>query len=450
MSNEIIEIEQSRDVSGVVAVQGAKNGILPVLLSSVLTNGRSVIRNVPKLSDVVILKDLLRSLGYHLEFAGEVTVEPMGKLCSEVDLILAKKVRASFWLLAPLLARFGEVRLPIPGGDIIGARPIDIHLAALRQMGAEFTIADGVVHGQCSRFLGADIEFKFPSVGATHQVLMAACMASGRTVMRGVAREPEVITLGEYLNAHGGRIDLSRLVSHGQIEVEGVEELRTGDVNFAIRGDRIVAGTLIGAAVIARTPGTFISGIAPTDMGEFLNILQEGGVEVFEDPEKFSRDCSFPALLMPGIGVRATSFNNPNLVKTSPFPGLATDLQPIMMAILATGNGRSVIREEIYEDRFGVAGELNKLGFSILVKDRDATVEGIGESTILGDCYVEGGDLRACACLILAGLRAQHVLMVGGVHHLRRGYEDLVRNLQELGVRIRLSSRNHEFFGVGC
>lgn len=450
MSNEIVEIEQSQDVSGIVAVQGAKNGILPVLLSSVLTNGRSIIRNVPKLSDVVILKDLLRSLGYNLEFAREVTVEPIGKLSSEVDLILAKKVRASFWLLAPLLARVGEVRLPIPGGDIIGARPIDIHLSALSQMGAEFTIADGVVHGICSRFRGAEIDFKFPSVGATHQVVMAACMASGRTIMRGVAREPEVITLCEYLNAHGGRIDLSKLLSHGQIEIDGVEELRTEDVNFAIRGDRIVAGTLIGAAVIARTPGTFISGIDPEDLGEFLNILQEGGVEIFEDPEKFSRECSFPLLPRPGIGVRATSFSNPNVVKTAPFPGLATDLQPIMMAILATGSGTSVIREEIYEDRFGVVGELNKLGFSIQVKDREATVHGIGESTIVGNCYVEGGDLRACACLILAGLRAQNVIKVGGVHHLRRGYEDLVRNLQELGVRIRLSSRQHEFFGVGC
>ena len=319
--------------------------------------------------------------------------------------------------------------MALPGGDLIGARPVDLHLEALVKMGADISLKHGVVHATAPNGLKpAMIDFRFPSVGATHQLIMAASLTPGHTVLKGCAQEPEIIALANYLNGMGADIQGA---GSSIIEIRGRSEL--GGVSANLIGDRIEAGTYLLAAAITGGEVT-VDGIEPLFFGNFLNILSEMGLTV---------SCGDSSVTVKSNGeLKAVN------VKTGPFPGFATDLQAPLMAALTLARGTSTIEETIYEGRFGHASELARLGANIKVVDRVVTIEGVEE---LNGAPVDGLDIRAAASLALAGLAARGSTELHEVHHLRRGYEHFERKMNALGARIwsRVSDPE-DFIFAGC
>lgn len=428
--SEFIEIVGGVPLQGTVRVSGAKNAALPMLIASLLTSETCEFENVPNLEDVNLTLQLLEHFGGSTEFfAGRARVTVPKLVATEASYSLVRALRASFWVLAPLLARGRAARVALPGGDIIGARPVDMHLGALERMGAEIKVKHGVVFATAVHGLkAAKIDLRFPSVGATHQIMMAAALTPGTTVIQGAAREPEVVALAEMINHMGGDVEGA---GSNAIIVRGKEEL--GGASVKLIGDRIEAGTYLLAA--AMTGGSVrAEGIAPEFFGEFLPRLEEMGLAVTTTPDT--------------VEVRRTGDLKPIQIKTGPFPQFATDLQAPIMAALCLARGTSTIEENVFEGRYGHVSELCRMGALIRIDERSATITGVEKLT---SAPVEGCDIRAAAALVIAGLAADGVTQLHEPQHIRRGYDLLITKMQKLGAKIgtRLLDPEDSMF-TGC
>jgi UDP-N-acetylglucosamine 1-carboxyvinyltransferase len=428
--SEFIEILGGVPLRGTVRVGGAKNASLPLLLASLLTGERCSFANVPNLEDINLTLRLLEHLGGEIEYtAGRATVKMERLLATEASYSLVKALRASFWVLGPLLARGRAARVALPGGDIIGARPVDMHLAGLGQMGADIKVKHGVVFATAMNGLKpAHIELRFPSVGATHQIVMAAALTPGTTVIKNAAREPEIVAVADFINAMGGDIEGA---GTDAIVIRGKEELSGAHVD--IIGDRIEAATYLLAG--AATGGEVCArGIDPHFFGEFLEYLDALGLQV-----ELGRDW---------IGVKSVGPLRPVNASTGPFPRFATDIQAPLMAALCVAEGASTIEENIFEGRYGHVSELCRMGADIQVSERVATIRGVKRLT---GAPVEAFDIRAAAALVIGALAAEGTTTIAEPQHLRRGYEELETKLSLLGARIGAKLADPEdFMFTGC
>jgi UDP-N-acetylglucosamine 1-carboxyvinyltransferase len=410
-----IVIRGGRRLKGEVRVGGAKNAALPTLLASLLTPERCTFHNIPRVADVRTTLRLLANLGAHVEESdGSISVQAERLARLEAQYELVKTMRASFLALGPLLARFGRARVSTPGGCAIGSRPVDLHLEGLQKMGARVRIVHGYVEAEVERLQGTRIYLDVPSVGATEHLMTVAALAAGATVIENAAREPEVVDLARALTAMGARIGAA---GEDMITIEGVPALHGCD--FTIIPDRIEAGTFMMAAAI--TGGdVYVRGARPEHLHAVILKLREAGVEVQEDAE--------------GIRVIGSGRLSSVDIKTMPYPGFPTDLQAQMMAVMALADGRSVISETIFENRFMHVLELNRMGADIKVQGHSAFVRGVGA---LSGAPVMATDLRASVCLVLAALAADGETEVSRVYHLDRGYSRIEEKLSALGADIR-------------
>lgn len=427
---EFLEIDGGRPLVGEVRVAGAKNGVLPMLCAALLTGERCRFTRVPNIQDVSIALHLLETLGASVQYqAGTIDVSVPTLRATEASYSLVKALRASFWVLGPLLARGGAARVALPGGDLIGARPVDMHLSALTAMGADIKVSHGIVYAQAPQGLrGAEICLRFPSVGATHQVLMAASLAKGTTVIRGAAREPEVVALAQMLNQMGGVVEGA---GTDIVEIKGKEIL--SGCNIEVIGDRVEAMTYLLAGLASKGAVT-VKGIDPSYLGVPLDVLDSMGAALS------TTDDSITAAWRGDL--------QPARIVTGPFPEFATDLQPLFVALCTQANGVSTIDEHVYEGRFGYVAELCRMGANITVERSRAIVQG---PTNLSSAPVESFDIRAAAALVICALASEGRTKIAEIHHLRRGYEFLEDKLRGVGANIRRRLDDPEdYLYVGC
>ena len=416
---EQLVIHGGHPLRGRVKIGGAKNAVLPIIAAALLgSRGVSVLDDVPALEDVYTISSVLRSLGVKADYAAKehrLTIDASKIATVSAPYELVRKMRASFLIMGPLLAREGCAEISLPGGCAIGTRPIDLHLKGFEALGAQIEITQGAIHASAPHGLkGARIYFDFPSVGATENVMMAASCAEGQTILENPALEPEIVDLANYLNVMGAHI---RGAGTNRIKIDGVPGLLAAD--YTIIPDRIEAGTYMVAA--AMTGGdVFIENAISEHLKPVVAKLQEAGAEIEED--------------IAGIRVRADGRMKAIDLKTMPYPGFPTDMQAQFMALLAVAEGTSVVTETVFENRFMHVEELQRMGARIRVDGRTATVE--GGHTLTG-AAVRATDLRAGAAMVLAGLVADGETRVGYIHHIDRGYDDLVAKLVALGADIR-------------
>lgn len=412
-----LTIEGGVALRGSVRISGSKNAALPILLASILLDSPARFENIADLRDIRTTTRLLGVLGRPAHFDdGVVTVET-GPLAPEAPYELVKTMRASVLVLGPLLARLGEARVAMPGGCAIGARPVDLHFSALEKMGARFDLEDGYIIGRCGRLRGAHIHFDFPTVGGTENLLMAAALAEGETVLENAAREPEVTDLARFLIKCGARIE-----GHGtsDIRIRGVDSL--SGCTYRVMPDRIEAGTFLAAAGI--TDGDLILQDCPLEELDAATAkLIQMGMRIESTPEGVRARREEP-----GSPLRAAD------VTTRPYPGFPTDMQAQIMAMLCLAEGSSVITETIFENRFMHVQELVRMGADVRLSGHTAMVRGVARLT---GAPVMASDLRASASLVLAGLAARGVTQVQRIYHLDRGYEHIEKKLEALGARIR-------------
>ena len=413
---DTILIQGGIPLRGEVTVSGAKNAALPLLFASLLTQDECILRGVPRLVDIRTALGLLTELGVQADWLStdEVVLNAKRVDQFEAPYDLVKTMRASFLVLGPLLARFGRARVSTPGGCAIGTRPVNIHLAGLQQLGAAIRIRQGYVEARASRLTGARIALDFPSVGATENLMMAATLATGITVLDNAAREPEIEDLAAMLIAMGARI-------HGAgsrtIEIEGVDALHS--VSHRVIPDRVEAGTFLIAGAIT-SGNVLVRGARADHLASFMDTLQRVGVTLTHEPE--------------GIRVRGNGRPTGVQLDTRPYPGFPTDLQAQMMALLTLGEQQSSITETIFENRFMHAQELVRLGADVYVQGHTATIRGVA---FLSGAPVMATDLRASVSLILAGLAARGETEVSRIYHLDRGYEHVEAKLSRLGAKIQ-------------
>ncbi|MFF2481306.1 UDP-N-acetylglucosamine 1-carboxyvinyltransferase [Paenibacillus sp. NPDC058071] len=411
-----IIVRGGQRLTGTVRVSGAKNAVLPILAASLLAaEGESVICDVPLLDDVMTIQQVLASLGAELVYDNETMKVNAASIHSfEAPYELIRKMRASFLVMGPLLARIGKVRISLPGGCAIGTRPIDQHLKGFEAMGADITFGHGFIEASVkSRLKGAKIYLDVASVGATENIMMAAVLAEGTTTIENAAKEPEIVDLANYLNAMGGKV---RGAGTGLIRIEGVDRMHGAHHN--VIPDRVEAGTFMIAAAI--TGGdVFIEGAIADHLTPVISKLQEMGVGVQESDN----------------GIRVVADRNLKSVdvKTLPHPGFPTDMQSQMMALLLVSEGTSVVTETVFENRFMHVDEFRKMNAQIKVDGRSAIVS--GNSSLTG-AKVSATDLRAGAALICAALRADGETEIGGIHHVDRGYVNITGKLASLGADV--------------
>ncbi len=412
---EEIVVTGGYPLNGSVGVLGAKNAVLKQMVATLLAPGAHRLGNVPGILDVALMGQVLDHIGATCSFDGhELNVEVPVELRPEAPLDLVRQMRASIVVLGPLLARGGVARVAFPGGDDLGARPIDMHIDGLRKMGAEFELEHGVLMATAPGGLtGTDVGLEFPSVGATENVLLGSVLAKGVTTVHNAAREPEIEDLAAYLVEMGARIQGA---GTSTVTVEGVEALQP--VSYDVLPDRLEAGTYAVAAAISGGE-VRVERCVPDHLRMELRKLTEAGCVIERGEDWFS--VSGPERPLP------VDF------ATLPFPGFHTDMQPQMVALLSVASGTSVITENIYDARFRYAGELMRMGADITTEWQHAVIRGVDR---LSGCPVIAPDIRAGASLVLAGLRAEGQTIVGEVHHIDRGYEDFVGRLQSLGGRL--------------
>lgn len=414
---EYLEIKGGRALSGTVRISGAKNAALPMLAATLLAGGSFEIHQVPDLQDVRTLLKLLKELGVEIERTKDSTlVIDSSKLDSfEAPYDLVRRMRASVLVLGPLVARLGRARVSLPGGCAIGARPIDFHLKGLELMGAKLEIREGFVEARAKRLKGAHIYFDIPSVTGTENLMMAACLAKGNTVLENAAKEPEVVALGKMLQDMGAKI---KGLGTDTIVVQGTTDLRP--VSCTIIPDRIEAGTYLMAAGAAGGE-LVIENCVPEHLETVIIKLKAAGLKIkVIDADK--------------LKVKRRGRLRSVDIKTQPYPGFPTDLQAQIMVLMATAGRLSVITETIFENRFMHVAELKRLGADIRVEGRSAIVKGVKH---LFGAPVMATDLRASASLVLAGLAAKGTTVVQGLEHLDRGYERMDEKLLSVGARIR-------------
>ncbi|HGO4023783.1 TPA: UDP-N-acetylglucosamine 1-carboxyvinyltransferase [Staphylococcus aureus] len=413
-----IVIKGGNKLTGEVKVEGAKNAVLPILTASLLASDKpSKLVNVPALSDVETINNVLTTLNADVTYKKDenaVVVDATKTLNEEAPYEYVSKMRASILVMGPLLARLGHAIVALPGGCAIGSRPIEQHIKGFEALGAEIHLENGNIYANAKDGLkGTSIHLDFPSVGATQNIIMAASLAKGKTLIENAAKEPEIVDLANYINEMGGRITGA---GTDTITINGVESLH--GVEHAIIPDRIEAGTLLIAGAITRGD-IFVRGAIKEHMASLVYKLEEMGVEL-----DYQED---------GIRVRAEGELQPVDIKTLPHPGFPTDMQSQMMALLLTANGHKVVTETVFENRFMHVAEFKRMNASINVEGRSAKLE--GKSQLQG-AQVKATDLRAAAALILAGLVADGKTSVTELTHLDRGYVDLHGKLKQLGADI--------------
>jgi UDP-N-acetylglucosamine 1-carboxyvinyltransferase len=416
---DVIRVEGGARLHGEVAVAGAKNSALKLMAAALLATGESRIANVPRITDILIMSEVLRRLGCEVAFEdGTVRVDTPAKPGTEADYDLVRRLRASICVLGPLLARCGYVRVAHPGGDAIGSRGLDMHVSGLARMGAEISGEHGFVIASAPDGLkGATIWLDFPSVGATENLLMAAVLADGVTEIDNAAREPEIVDICDMLTAMGAKIEGA---GTSTLQVEGVRELKP--VVHRTVGDRIVGGTWAFAAAMTRGQ-VMVRGVVPAHLEIALDKLVSAGAEVMTVSDQ-------------GIdGFRVTMDRRPTAVdiSTLPYPGFATDLLPMAVGLAAVSEGTSLITENIFDGRFMFINEMSRLGADIRTDGHHAAVRGRER---LSSAPVRATDIRAGAGLVIAGLCADGVTEVANVHHIDRGYPDFVADLHGLGVTV--------------
>ncbi|HDG2595202.1 TPA: UDP-N-acetylglucosamine 1-carboxyvinyltransferase [Staphylococcus aureus] len=413
-----IVIKGGNKLTGEVKVEGAKNAVLPILTASLLASDKpSKLVNVPALSDVETINNVLTTLNADVTYKKDenaVVVDATKTLNEEAPYEYVSKMRASILVMGPLLARLGHAIVALPGGCAIGSRPIEQHIKGFEALGAEIHLENGNIYANAKDELkGTSIHLDFPSVGATQNIIMAASLAKGKTLIENAAKEPEIVDLANYINEMGGRITGA---GTDTITINGVESLH--GVEHAIIPDRIEAGTLLIAGAITRGD-IFVRGAIKEHMASLVYKLEEMGVEL-----DYQED---------GIRVRAEGDLQPVDIKTLPHPGFPTDMQSQMMALLLTANGHKVVTETVFENRFMHVAEFKRMNANINVEGRSAKLE--GKSQLQG-AQVKATDLRAAAALILAGLVADGKTSVTELNHLDRGYVDLHGKLKQLGADI--------------
>lgn len=410
-------IQQSKPINGEVTISGAKNAVLPIMAATILTDEACELSEVPDLRDVSVMKELLLELGAELTHnpeTSEVKTQIRELKSCEAPYVLSKKMRASILAMGPVLARAGKARLALPGGCAIGARPIDLHLKGFQALGATVIEKDGYVEAVSDGLVGATIYLDFPSVGATENIIMAATLAKGTTIIENVAEEPEIVDLANFLNKMGAKI---KGAGTDTIKIEGVESLH--GAKHTVIPDRIEAVTFMIAAAITRGR-IHIKNILPDHVKPIIAKLRECGVEIaYTDDE----------MIVDAIGKNLIATD----IKTLPYPGFPTDAQPQFMALLATVKGNSVVYETVFENRYMHVGELNRMGANIKIENKSAHV---GGNKILQGAQVIATDLRAGAALVLAALTAEGTTEISEIYHIERGYEKFIEKFRNLGVII--------------
>ncbi|CEG21949.1 UDP-N-acetylglucosamine 1-carboxyvinyltransferase 1 [Planococcus massiliensis] len=413
-----IIVKGGQKLKGKVRVEGAKNAVLPVLAGALLaSSGKSIIKEVPNLADVYTIQAVLKSLNASVEYfpeKNEMVIDSSETLSSEAQFEYVRKMRASILVMGPLLARNGFARVALPGGCAIGSRPIDQHLKGFEAMGAQITFGNGFVEANVNgRLRGAKIYLDFPSVGATENIMSAAALADGVTIIENAAKEPEVVDLANYINEMGGRV-----VGAGTdtMRIEGVEELH-GAVHHIIP-DRVEAGTFMVAAAITEGD-VIIENAVPEHMAALISKMGEMGVEIKEEEE--------------GLRIRSTRPLRSIDIKTMPHPGFPTDMQSQMMALMLTATGNGILTETVFENRFMHVEEFRRMNASVKIEGRSVIMEGPSQ---LQGAEVAATDLRAAAALILAGLAAEGITRVNQLQHLDRGYVNFHSKLAALGADI--------------
>jgi len=408
-----------------VSVPGAKNAVLKLMAATLLADGVYELTNVPDIADVATMGDLLSALGVSSSTdptrPGVLTLENRGAIVPEAPYELVERIRASIVVLGPLLARCGQARVSMPGGDDFGNRPIDMHLSGLEAMGATFELRHGYIEGRVDLLHGADITLDFPSVGATENLVMAAVGAKGTTVLDNAAREPEIADLCHFLSAMGAHIEgigSPTLVVHGV----PVSDLVAAD--HRVVTDRIQAATYM-AAVAACGGEVTVGGARAEHMEMFVRRLREMGVSVTAQPD---------GVLVRADGTRLRSLD----VQTLPYPGFATDYKPLVVTLLSVADGAGIVTENLYPGRFRYVEELRRLGADISTDGHHAVVRGVDR---LEGAPVRAPDIRAGAALVVAGLIAHGETLIGEIHHIDRGYDDLVGRLAGLGADIERVER---------
>ena len=402
---------------GAVKTSGAKNAVLPIIAASILGTTPSHLDEVPMLEDVHTISEVLKCLGLSVECSPEknvLDIDSTSITSYEAPYELVRTMRASFLVMGPLLARIGKARISMPGGCAIGARPIDIHLKGFEALGVKIEQGHGYIEASAPEGLkGTSIYFDFPSVGATENIMMAASLAEGTTILENVAEEPEIVDLANYLNKMGAKI---RGAGTDTIRIEGVDKLHGAD--YTIIPDRIEAGTYMIAA--AMTGGdVVVENVLPEHQKPLIAKLREAGAVVEEDIDK--------------VRVIGQNLLKAVSIKTLPYPGFPTDMQAQMMAMMVIAEGRSKVTETVFENRFMHVVELNRMGAQISTEGRSAVIDGPSKLT---GCDVRATDLRAGAAMILAGLVAEGTTRIGDLHHIDRGYENIVAKLKNLGADI--------------
>ncbi len=408
-------IHGGHKLQGEVKILGAKNSVLPILAATVLNGDKSIISNIPKLKDVDIMTEILKTIGSSVVRHTDTMIidtKPINSVHLPEELV--RKMRSSIILMGALLARFGEVNVSLPGGCDIGPRPIDLHLKSLKQMGAEIEEAHGFIHCKAEKLVGVDIQLDYPSVGATENIMLAAVYAEGITTIRNAAREPEIMDLQDYLNKCGAKV---KGAGTSIIIIEGVETLQ--GCSHKIIADRIVAGTLMVGAVM--TKGKIVlKDIVTEHLQSTIAKLRETGTKVIENGN---------SLMIIG----SENINSIEVLQTLPFPGFPTDMQAQFMAMLSIASGTSIINETVFENRFKHAEELVRMGANIKTFGKVSVVKGVQKLT---GAKVYAKDLRGGAALVLAGLIAEGTTEVENIYHINRGYENLHEILNSLGAKI--------------
>jgi UDP-N-acetylglucosamine 1-carboxyvinyltransferase len=416
MTDPKLVVRARGPLAGTVRVSGAtKNAGLKQMAAALLAPGSTVLRNVTPVADLDVMLDVLRAIGAGVEWTGsdELTIDASAALHPEAPYELVTRMRASINVLGPLLARCGEARVAMPGGDNIGSRKLDMHFRGLQSMGAELDVVHGFIEARCNALCGARVVLEFPSVGATENLLTAAVLAKGGTIIENAAREPEITELATFLNRMGAQVDGA---GTSTIEIEGVETLTP--VDATLMGDRIEAGTYLMACGIA---GGEVS-IDGTDLAHLEMVavkLGEMGLEVTRTPD--------------GCWARADERLRAVDVATLPYPGFATDFMPLVVALLATADGTAIVTENVFDSRFSFVDELNRMGADVRNEGRHAVVRGVAR---LSGAPVRALDVRAGAALVLAGLGADGETEVLDPYHVDRGYPDLAGKLRSLGADV--------------
>ena len=413
---EKIIVKGVNKLSGEVDINSAKNSILPIIVSTILSPNDIAIQNIPMLEDVQVILNLLDGLNCNISYSNidkSLKINTINLKPLDTTNELVRKMRASFLIMGPMLARFGYCKLSMPGGCNIGSRPIDLHLKGFKTLGAEIIQGHGFVEAKSKKLTGKTIYLDFPSVGATENIMMAAALAEGTTIIENAAEEPEVWDLANFLNSMGAKISGAGL---GKITIEGVKSL--SGITYKPIFDRIEAGTFMVAAAITNSI-IKINDVKEEQMRPLIEKLKECGVALRKDGN--------------GILVDGSLDKRPVDIKTLPYPGFPTDMQPQMMALLSVVKGPSIITETVFENRFMHVAELVRMGAKIKIDGRTAVIDGVDSLT---GCEVKATDLRAGAAMILAGLVADGITEISDIYHIDRGYLNIEEKFRRLGADV--------------